>query len=205
MLINLDNPEIQSILQNNAIDQHYSTSYTNINKREKTLSEAQEQQRKCIKEKNEDHEYLHTQLQENIIENEALSNNTQDLTIKLNISKDKIVQLKTNMASTIHVQSNVQPNVPTNPHTDTQKERPSVLPVGTSNVEEHSNVSVNVNPNKEILQQDGIHLNDKGISLLAGNLKRAIHIALDIPLPSRRTRSKSPNRSQRGCGRGRRY
>jgi lysophospholipase L1-like esterase len=42
---------------------------------------------------------------------------------------------------------------------------------------------VNGIPNKDLLQPDGIHLNDKGISLLAGNIKRAIHIALDIPPP----------------------
>jgi hypothetical protein len=46
---------------------------------------------------------------------------------------------------------------------------------------------VNGIPNKDLLQPDGIHLNDKGISLLAGNIKRAIHIALDIPPPPRRS------------------
>jgi hypothetical protein len=62
---------------------------------------------------------------------------------------------------------------------------------------EHPNMLVNGIPNKDLLQPDGIHLNDKGISLLAGNIKRAIHIALDIPPPPRRSRSKSPGRRGR--------
>ena len=55
---------------------------------------------------------------------------------------------------------------------------------------------VNGIPNKDLLQPDGIHLNDEGISLLAGNIKRAIHIALDIPPPPRRSRSKSLGRKE---------
>ena len=52
---------------------------------------------------------------------------------------------------------------------------------------------VNGNQNKDLLQPDGIHLNDKGISLLARNIKRAIHIASDITPPPR----KSPGRRGR--------
>jgi hypothetical protein len=62
---------------------------------------------------------------------------------------------------------------------------------------EHPNMLVNGIPNKDLLRPDGIYLNDKGISLLAGNIKRAIHIALDIPPPARRSRSKSPGRRGR--------
>ncbi|CAG2229894.1 unnamed protein product [Mytilus edulis] len=47
---------------------------------------------------------------------------------------------------------------------------------------------VNGNPNDNLLCEDKIHLNDKGISILASNIKRAIHTGLHIPLPPARPR-----------------
>ena len=70
---------------------------------------------------------------------------------------------------------------------------------------EHNNMFINGYPNKDLLCDDGYHLNDKGISLLAGNLKRVIHSVLEIPLPSRRPRSTSRSRRpDKGRGRGQR-
>jgi hypothetical protein len=41
----------------------------------------------------------------------------------------------------------------------------------------------NGNPNDNLLKDDRYHLHDKGISLLASNIKRVIHAAVGIPLP----------------------
>ncbi|CAC5400944.1 unnamed protein product [Mytilus coruscus] len=68
---------------------------------------------------------------------------------------------------------------------------------------DHTNMLVNGNPNDNLLCEDKIHLNDKGISILASNIKRAIHTGLHIPLPPARSRSKSRQRPNRGRGRGR--
>ncbi|CAC5360084.1 unnamed protein product [Mytilus coruscus] len=68
---------------------------------------------------------------------------------------------------------------------------------------DHTNMLVNGNPNDNLLCEDEIHLNDKGISILASNIKRAIHTGLHIPLPPARSRSKSRQRPNRGRGRGR--
>lgn len=303
--------------ENKSLEQQLHTVKANLLLREelheqtltherKLLSEAQEQQRRCIAEKNEDHDYLQNQLKYKMAENESLTQTIKDLTTKLNISKDEIIQLKTSMASSIHEEL----RAPTNLQPPTKIQQPSVLLIGTSNIEgikadklttvanvqktiqytmkdtstylqtvviqptvlvlhsltndlkkknpqqcvndlfelvtticakwplvkvvisfttprcdtlnnstsaqiinvllrqkflgvdnifftEHPNMLVNGIPNKDLLQPDGIHLNDKGISLLAGNIKRAIHIALDIPPPPRRSRSKSPGRRGR--------
>lgn len=72
---------------------------------------------------------------------------------------------------------------------------------------DHSNMLVHVNPNQDVLRDDGVHLNHKGWSSLAVNLKRAIHSMLNIPLPVRRPRSVSRGRkplSGRGRGNGKR-
>ena len=67
---------------------------------------------------------------------------------------------------------------------------------------EHSNMHVHGNPNKDLLRDDGYHLNDKGLSFLAMNLKRDIHSVLEVPLPARRPRSTSrQRRPNRGRGR----
>lgn len=68
---------------------------------------------------------------------------------------------------------------------------------------EHINMLQFGNPNKELLCEDGYHLNDKGITILAGNIKRAIHIALNVPLPPRRSGSAGRSRSRTWKGRGR--
>ena len=70
---------------------------------------------------------------------------------------------------------------------------------------EHSNLLINGDPNDNLLKDDGYHLNDKGISLLESNIKRAIHVAVGIPLPFVRNRSRSKYRQNRGRGRGRGY
>jgi hypothetical protein len=63
----------------------------------------------------------------------------------------------------------------------------------------------NGNPNDNLLKDDRYHLHDKGISLLASNIKRVIHAAVGIPLPFVRNRSISKYRQIRGRGRGRGY
>ena len=70
---------------------------------------------------------------------------------------------------------------------------------------DHTNMLVNGNPNDNLLCEDRYHLSEKGISLLASNIKRAIHVALDIPLPPTRSRSRSRQRQHKGRGRGRGY
>jgi hypothetical protein len=51
----------------------------------KLLSEAQEQQRRCIAEKNEDHDYLQNQLKYKMAENESLTQTIKDLTLYLSL------------------------------------------------------------------------------------------------------------------------
>ena len=68
--------------------------------------------------------------------------------------------------------------------------------------DEHSNLLINGDPNDNLLKYDGYHLNDKGISLLESNIKRAIHVAVGIPLPFVRNCSRSKYRQNRGRGRG---
>lgn len=68
---------------------------------------------------------------------------------------------------------------------------------------DHSNMLFHGNPNKQLINEDGIHLNNKGISFLAGNIKRAVHLALEVPLPFNRSRGRSRSRgAPRGRGRG---
>jgi len=58
--------------------------------------------------------------------------------------------------------------------------------IGVDNIyfAEHNNMLIHGNPNKDILRDNGYHLTEKGISLLAINLNRlAIHNALEVPLP----------------------
>jgi hypothetical protein len=64
-------------------------------------------------------------------ENESLTQTIKDLTTKLNISKDEIIQLKTSMASSIHEEL----RAPTNLQPPTKIQQPSVLLIGTSNIE----------------------------------------------------------------------
>lgn len=68
---------------------------------------------------------------------------------------------------------------------------------------DHSNMLVNGNPNHSLLREDKYHLNEKGISQLASNIKRAVHTALGVPLPPPRQRSRSRQRRGQGRGRGR--
>ena len=58
-------------------------------------------------------------------------------------------------------------------------------------------------PNSDLLKPDRYHLNEKGVSLLAMNIKKTVHHILNIPLPIRRQRRRSRNRIGRGIGRGR--
>ncbi|CAC5389896.1 ROCK2 [Mytilus coruscus] len=68
---------------------------------------------------------------------------------------------------------------------------------------EHNNMYYEGQANEELLQNDLYHLNDKGVSYLASNIKQAVHQILNIPLPpTRRPRSQSRNRRGRGRGRG---
>lgn len=67
---------------------------------------------------------------------------------------------------------------------------------------EHNNMLLGGNPNKELLGDDKIHLSSKGVSYLAGNLKKSIHGALQIPLPTSHRPDRSRSRNRRGRGRG---
>lgn len=63
---------------------------------------------------------------------------------------------------------------------------------------DHHNMLYEGYPNKDLLKTDGYHLNEKGVSHLALNIKKALHYMLNIPLPlSRRSRSKSNTRIPR--------
>lgn len=66
---------------------------------------------------------------------------------------------------------------------------------------DHSNMCHDGIPIKDLLSDDGFHLSDKGVFKLASNIKKALHTALDIPLP-KRDRSR-PRFRGRGLGRGR--
>ena len=73
---------------------------------------------------------------------------------------------------------------------------------------EHCNMLQDGNIIQDLLTDDKIHLIEKGVSILAGNIKRAIHECLNIALPPRnrsRFRNRSRNRTtqQRPSGRGR--
>lgn len=50
---------------------------------------------------------------------------------------------------------------------------------------DHSNMCNSGMPVAEFLAEDGFHLSERGTSQLAGNIKRAIHTALQIPFPYR--------------------
>ena len=68
----------------------------------------------------------------------------------------------------------------------------------------HSNMLHDGSPDLNLLNEDGVHLNEKGVSLLASNMKRMIHNSLGIEtINTRRTRSKS--RAKFGSGRNREY
>ncbi|CAG2230166.1 unnamed protein product [Mytilus edulis] len=54
-----------------------------------------------------------------------------------------------------------------------------------------------------LLSDDKYHLNDKGTSILANNLKHAIHSTLNITIQRNRSRSRSRNTNSRQVGRGR--
>ena len=60
----------------------------------------------------------------------------------------------------------------------------------------------NWEPNDSLLQQDGYHLNEKGLSFLANNIRRVIHSVLNLPTVGR-DRSIDRDGSDRGRGRGR--
>ncbi|VDI18973.1 Hypothetical predicted protein [Mytilus galloprovincialis] len=136
--------------------------------------------------------------------NEEITQLTSSLNIvkkKLDEAQDEILQLKSNIsasldeATTRSIQKELVREVP--------PAKPKLLFVGTSNIQDHTNMLVNGNPNDNLLCEDKIHLNDKGISILASNIKRAIHTGLHIPLPPARPRSRSRQRPNRGRGRGR--
>jgi hypothetical protein len=50
---------------------------------------------------------------------------------------------------------------------------------------EHNNMLRDGNPNVDLLNTDLFHLNNKGVSMLAANIKSVIHRVLKIPLPIR--------------------
>ena len=67
---------------------------------------------------------------------------------------------------------------------------------------EHNNMLRDGNPNVDLLNTDLFHLNNKGVSMLAANIKSVIHRVLKIPLPIRSPRNQFQHRA-RGKGRGR--
>ena len=71
---------------------------------------------------------------------------------------------------------------------------------------EHTNMFVDGIPNSEMLQDDNYHLNARGTSALAFNIKNAIHSVLNLQLPLRSQFDRSRSRNAfRGRGRGRGY
>lgn len=74
---------------------------------------------------------------------------------------------------------------------------------------DHSNMLHEGNVVPKLLAEDKYHLSEQGVSVLASNIKRAIHDCLDIVLPrAQRNHSRSrsrirDNRPIRGRGRGR--
>ena len=56
---------------------------------------------------------------------------------------------------------------------------------------------------RDVLADDMYHLNDKGVSILASNIKKAMHrcLHIDLPIPQRQ-RSRSRSRGGRGRGHG---
>lgn len=68
---------------------------------------------------------------------------------------------------------------------------------------DHSNMIYNGNANSRLLKNDNYHLNEKDISLLANNIKRGIHNALNIPLLRSRSRPRGRNGNQHNSQRGR--
>jgi lysophospholipase L1-like esterase len=65
---------------------------------------------------------------------------------------------------------------------------------GSNMINNKSASKNNFQPNSDLLKPDGYHLNVKGVSLLAMNIKKTVHHILNIPLPIRRQRSRSRNR-----------
>ena len=82
---------------------------------------------------------------------------------------------------------------------------------------DHSNMLIEGYPNAELLSdKDGYHLNYAGTSMLASNIKQALHACLNLPYQEPRYRSRSRSRTPyrprgryppnvRGRGRGRGY
>lgn len=71
---------------------------------------------------------------------------------------------------------------------------------------DHSNMLKDGNPTPDYLSDDKYHLSKKGTSILAANIKKAIHTSLNIPMINRgRSRSRSRINSTRGRGRGYHY
>jgi hypothetical protein len=57
-------------------------------------------------------------------------------------------------------------------------------------IADHSNMLQYGNPDKFLLDHDGVHLNKKGTSFLASNTKHATHLYLKIPLYRNTSRSR---------------
>ncbi|CAG2210987.1 unnamed protein product [Mytilus edulis] len=66
---------------------------------------------------------------------------------------------------------------------------------------EHSNMLLQGNPINDLLTDDKFHLSTKGVSILASNIKKSIHWALDIPMPTQQ-RGRSQSMGPRGYDRG---
>ena len=66
---------------------------------------------------------------------------------------------------------------------------------------EHTHMMWHGSPIDELLNEDKYHLSTKGVSILASNLKKAIHSVLDIPMPPK-PRGRSRSRGPLGRGRG---
>lgn len=267
----------------------------------------QEQQKSIMKDVQKNQDYYIDQLTQKNEEIDTLNQTARDLSIKLNISQDEIIQLKMSFASQINTEMKPRDDTTVTSQQGSRENKPSVLLIGTSNIGgidaaritdvatvtkeikytmkqatdflkdimhpptiivvhiltndlrgknpnqtvdelfglatkicsrwplvkliisattprmdsmdhstnaqiinvllkqkftgvdniylvEHNNMLRYGNPNRDLLKDDKYHLTDKGIAILASNLKRGIHTALDMPVPQRRPRSMSRTR-----------
>lgn len=59
---------------------------------------------------------------------------------------------------------------------------------------DHSNMMINGEPNANLLNPDGVHLNDRWISQLAARIKISVHDSHGVQVQHSRNRSRSRRR-----------
>ncbi|CAC5404238.1 unnamed protein product [Mytilus coruscus] len=115
-----------------------------------------------------------------------LQTDKQSLELQLKIERNNVALNSANFESALQHERSLVSNL--------RKELESVYLV------DHSNMCHVGMPVSEFLADDGFHLNEKGTSQLAANIKRMIHAALNIPFPyiERSDRSSPQTTNRRG-------